>query len=198
MKLHSIIIFFKSQFIEKPIIISSAYYLDDFMFWQRSSAKDIIKFISREVVGRVLSGKNSILHQGYICHTYIRFDNLACSIICDEEYPENIAFKIIFNVLSEFMLQNFDWSNQQDDIELNFPYIYNKIEEWQDPTKVDKIQQIQSDIEDTKITIIKTIDQLLDRGERLETLASRSDDLSLNSKIFLDKSKDMNNCCIII
>jgi synaptobrevin family protein YKT6 len=182
----------------KPTILSSAYYLDDFMFWEKSSARELMKFVSREVVERVRNGKSSILHQGYLCHAYVRYDDLACAIICDEEYPENIVYSLISEIIIRFLEKGYEWSSVTEDVEFEFPFIQDKISDWQDSTKVDKLQQIQKDIELTKETVIKTIDQLLERGEKLETLASRSDDLSYNSRIFLDKSKEMNSCCNIL
>lgn len=195
MKLYSIILM---HIVTKPVFLSSAYYLDDFMFWEKSTVRELLKFVSREVVQRVRNGKSAILHEGYLCYAYVRFDNLACAIICDEEYPDSVAYSLISEIITRFLEKNYDWKNVTEDIEFEFPFIQNKIVEWQDSTNVDKLQQIQRDIELTKNTVIKTIDQLLERGEKLETLASRSNDLSYNSRIFLDKSKEMNSCCSIL
>jgi len=58
--------------------------------------------------------------------------------------------------------------------------------------------KIQNDLDKTKDIIINSMQQLMDRGERLEVLAQRSEDLSFQSKVFLEKSQDMNRCCVIL
>lgn len=42
---------------------------------------------------------------------------------------------------------------------------------------------------------MKNIDQMLDNNEKLEDLVSKSNDLSIQSKTFAKKSKEMNSCC---
>jgi len=57
---------------------------------------------------------------------------------------------------------------------------------------------MKKDLEETKVVLIKSIDQLLARGEKLDVLVGKSDQLSFQSKVFLEKSEDLNKCCIII
>jgi len=64
--------------------------------------------------------------------------------------------------------------------------------------EADKIMKIQKDLDATKDILVKSIDQLLERGEKLETLAQKSNDLSFQSKVFLEKSESLNSCCIIL
>ena len=47
MKLYSILVFNKPSESAKPAVLASAEYLDDFMFWERGSVRDITKFVSR-------------------------------------------------------------------------------------------------------------------------------------------------------
>lgn len=39
------------------------------------------------------------------------------------------------------------------------------------------------------------LDELVERGERLEELARKSDDLSFQTKAFSERAKDLNRCC---
>ncbi len=72
------------------------------------------------------------------------------------------------------------------------------IAQYQQPDKVDNIMQIEKDLDETKAVLVKSIDQLLVRGEKLEDLAQKSQDLSFQSKAFMKKSEDLNSCCTII
>lgn len=197
MKLYSIMLFNKVN--DNAVTLASAYYLNDFMFWERSSARDIIRFVSREVVNRLqLGSRDSIIHQGHLCHAYVRFDNLSCAIISDEEYPQRVVFTLIHDIINKFEFKEFPWKNVISDTEFTFDCLKELLIEFQDPKEADKLLKIQEDLDQTKETVIRTIDQLFDRGEKLEILAAKSDDLSFQSRVFVDKSKDMNSCCVIL
>lgn len=69
------------------------------------------------------------------------------------------------------------------------------IAKYQDPLQADKLGKIQKDLDDTKIVLHETIDSLLARGEKLENLVDKSNDLSLASKMFYKQAKATNSCC---
>ena len=59
------------------------------------------------------------------------------------------------------------------------------------------MQKIQKDLEDTTQVLHKTIDSVLERGVKLDTLVERSDTLSMQSKMFYKQAKKTNSCCVI-
>jgi Synaptobrevin len=65
----------------------------------------------------------------------------------------------------------------------------------QDPTQADKLARIQSDLDETKVVLHKTIESMLDRGEKLENLVDKSSDLSLASQMFYKQARKTNSCC---
>ena len=110
--------------------------------------------------------RNSILHQGHLCHAYVRSDHLACAVICDEEYPSRVAYSLVQSTLDRFTAKEFPWKAATTDTEFEFPVIQEDVVKYQDPTEADKLMKIQKDIDATKDTVIRTIDQLLERGEK--------------------------------
>jgi synaptobrevin family protein YKT6 len=44
----------------------------------------------------------------------------------------------------------------------------------------------------------KTIDNVLERGEKLDDLVSKSQDLSSQSKVFYKQAKKTNSCCVVM
>ena len=53
-----------------------------------------------------------------------------------------------------------------------------------DPKEVDSIAKIQNELDETQQVLRKTIDSVLQRGEKLDTLIDKSNDLSASSKMF--------------
>jgi synaptobrevin family protein YKT6 len=70
--------------------------------------------------------------------------------------------------------------------------------QYKEPAKVDRITQIQKDLEETKDIVTRNIQQMLNRGEKLEDLLERSEHLSQDSKQFVIRAKKLNRCCTIV
>ena len=58
---------------------------------------------------------------------------------------------------------------------------------------------LQHGVVDVALTIDKilTIDNILERGEKLDDLVARSDELSATSKQFYKQARKTNSCCVI-
>lgn len=56
-----------------------------------------------------------------------------------------------------------------------------------------KITESGLEIEDTKKYMMQNIEKILQRGERLDTLAAKTDDLAVSAKAFRTKAKTQNN-----
>lgn len=66
---------------------------------------------------------------------------------------------------------------------------------FQDPAAADKLLKIQRELDETKVVLHKTIDSVLARGEKLDSLVEKSADLSMASQIFYKQAKKSNSCC---
>ena len=59
-----------------------------------------------------------------------------------------------------------------------------QLAKYQNPNQADAMSKIQCDLDETKIILLNTIDAVLERGEKLDELVAKSDDLSAQSKMF--------------
>lgn len=60
------------------------------------------------------------------------------------------------------------------------------------------IAAVQRELDQTKIVLHKTIESVLERGEKLDTLVQKSDELGLMSKGFYKQAKQQNSCCVVM
>ena len=67
---------------------------------------------------------------------------------------------------------------------LAFPQLKEYIVKYQDPQQADSIMKIQKELDETKIVLHKTIESVLERGEKIDSLVEKSDGLSAQSKMF--------------
>ncbi|MCO5606782.1 hypothetical protein L7F22_060972 [Adiantum nelumboides] len=78
------------------------------------------------------------------------------------------------------------------------PYLNEALGKYQNPLEADKLPKIQKELDATKHILHKTIDSVLERGEKLDSLVEKSFDLSLASQVFYKQAKKANQCCTIL
>mmetsp|Transcript_16191 Transcript_16191/g.31331 ORF Transcript_16191/g.31331 Transcript_16191/m.31331 type:complete len:201 (-) Transcript_16191:397-999(-) len=184
---------------QEPVYLASATELSSYGFFQRSTAAQFVKFISRTLIKRTPPGKRqTVEHEGNNVHTYLRSDGLGIVVVADAEYPERVAFTIMSQLLDQFQAQYAaQWPTIKEDTALPFEALDKAIIEYQDPAKADKITKIQKDLDATMEVMHKTIDSVLERQVKLDKLVETSEDLSMQSKAFYTTAKSHNECCTI-
>ncbi len=199
MKILSIAILRYNGDTEEPIMLHSAQDLSSFGYFQRSTVKEFLIFATRTVLKRTPQGKRqSVLYEENLCHCYLRSDGLGAVLVADNEYPQRVAFTLISQSLDEFTQKYANqWQNVKVDTPMSLPSLDKAIVEYQDPSKADKITKIQKDLDDTMDVMSKTIDSVLERGVKLDSLVEKSGDLQDRSKLFYKTAKSHNSCCII-
>eukprot|EP00070_Physeter_catodon_P036395 XP_028343289.1 VAMP-like protein YKT61 [Physeter catodon] len=69
------------------------------------------------------------------------------------------------------------------------------LQQYQNPVEADRILKVQRGLDEVKDVMLKNIDDLLQRGEKLDDLMKRSEDLSNTSYQFYRQAKKNNQCC---
>lgn len=170
--------------------------LSSFGFFQRSTVKEMLTFLSRTVAKRTQPGqRQSVQQEEYYAHIYNR-DGLVGIAIVDKDYPARAAFGVVNKVLDDFSESSQQkWrSIQADSIDAQ-PVLDSAVVKFQDPTQADKLSKIQKDLDETKVVLHQTIDSMLQRGEKLDSLVDKSSDLSMASQIFYKQARKTNSCC---
>ena len=103
--------------------------------------------------------------------------------------------KIVDEFLSKYPRSAFAAPEPQA---LAFPELKDYLAKYQDPQQADSIMKIQKELDETKIVLHKTIESVLERGEKIDNLVSKSNDLSSQSKAFYTQAKKTNSCCVIM
>ncbi|PIM98376.1 SNARE protein YKT6, synaptobrevin/VAMP syperfamily [Handroanthus impetiginosus] len=182
-----------------PVILANASDLSSFGFFQRSSVKEFTVFVGRTVAKRTPPAqRQSVQHEEYKVHSYNR--NGLCALgFMDDHYPVRSAFSLLNQVLDEYQ-KNFgdSWKTVQADNTQQWPYLSEALTKFQDPAEADKLLRIQRELDETKIILHKTIDSVLERGEKLDSLVEKSSDLSAASQMFYKQAKKTNQCCTIL
>ncbi|XP_074270272.1 VAMP-like protein YKT61 [Silene latifolia] len=184
---------------ENPTILANASDLSNFGYFQKSSIREFIVFVSRTVAKRTPPGqRQSVQHEEYKVHAYNRGGLCALGFM-DDHYPVRSSFSLLNKVLDEYE-KNFgdSWRTVATDSTQPWPYLNEALTKFQDPAEADKLLKIQRELDETKIILHRTIDSVLERGEKLDSLVEKSADLSAQSQFFYKQAKKTNSCCTIL
>lgn len=198
MKLYSISVFYKGEV--KVNLLKSAYDLNSFSFFQRSSAQEFMTFTSQLIVERTQKGSRaSVKEQEYLCHVYIRNDSLAGVVIADNEYPSRVSFTLLDKVLDEFSreVDSIDWPSGSP-ATITYTALDAHLAKYQNPREADAMTKVQAELDETKVILHNTMESLLARGEKLDDLVSKSEVLGTQSKAFYKTARKQNSCCGIM
>ena len=122
--------------------------------------------------------------KAYTFHAYGRTEGVAGIIISDHDYPALVAHQLLSKVVDEFLSKHPRTAFATSNATLSFPELKDYIVKYQDPQQADSIMKIQKELDETKIVLHKTIESVLERGEKIDTLVQKSDGLSAQSKMF--------------
>lgn len=195
MKLFSLSVVYKNPHAAQ--LLKSAQDLQSFGFFQRGSVQEFMSFTSKILVERSqLATRQSVREQEYMCHVFVRADNLSGVVISDHEYPQRVAHTLITKVLDDFTenVQPSSWPTGTPET-IHFTGLEATLAKYQNPKEADAMSKIQADLDETKIILHNTIQSVLERGEKLDDLVAKSEDLSLQSKTFYKTARKTNSCC---
>lgn len=193
MKLFTILILNKGA---KVTTLKSAFDLQSFGYFQRSSVKEFMEFTAKLLVERTQVGlRASVKEKEYMCHVFVRNDSLSAVVIADTDYPSRVAFTLLGKLLDDFSTQvpSVKWKSGPGDIAFDDCEEY--LAKYQNPREADPMMKVKSELDETKIIMYNTIEQVLQRGEKLDDLVTKSEGLSASSKTFYSTARKTNSCC---
>ncbi|XP_009991179.1 PREDICTED: synaptobrevin homolog YKT6, partial [Tauraco erythrolophus] len=131
----------------------------------------------------------SVKEQEYLCHVYVRNDGLAGVVVADNRFP-------VPQVLDEFSRQvsKVDWPSGSP-ATISYGALDGYLSKYQNPRDADPMTRVQAELDETKIILHNTMESLLERGEKLDDLVSKSEVLGAQSKAFYKTARKQNSCC---
>jgi len=186
---------------EGPVMLTSAKELSSFSYFQRSSIAEMFTFFSRTFAANknlAPGTRTSVKHQTFQCHVYVSPFGITAACFVDEEYPARVAFGYLSKLCEDF------WqaiggqlpASMEDNCVSSFQENHQKLlTQFQDPSQADQLTKIMHELEQTKLVLHETIEAALERGQKIDDLIVKSNDLSGSSKMFYKTAKKQNQCC---
>mmetsp|Transcript_7855 Transcript_7855/g.19239 ORF Transcript_7855/g.19239 Transcript_7855/m.19239 type:complete len:217 (-) Transcript_7855:423-1073(-) len=183
----------------KALKIAQVLDMSSFGYFTRSKAKEFILFGSRTTCERTPSGERVTVgcgYKDYVAHSLVRSDGLAAVAVTDEEYPKDMAYQVLYLVLRDLNKKLGDkWKKVTKESAVSPPFMEKYLKDYQDPSKMDKQGKVMKEIAELKLVLKDNLHLLLERGENLDDLVFKTQDLSEIAKEFYAQSKKHNQCC---
>ncbi|RNJ53833.1 palmitoyltransferase [Verticillium nonalfalfae] len=160
---------------------------------------EFMTLFSKTIAERTAPGqRQSVEEQDYTFHALGRSEGICGIIISDHQYPSLVAHQLLSKVVDEFLAKHPRSTWSAGNPTLAFPELKDYLSKYQDPQQADSILKIQKELDETKIVLHKTIESVLQRGEKIDDLVAKSDGLSSQSKMFYQQAKKQNSCCVLM
>ena len=160
----------------------------DFVTYQ-NQAKKIFKALSDRS-----PKKCSIESEQYHFHYIIEFG--ACFLaLCDKSFDKKLAFSFLKNLSEEFFNEYGDKINSNN----LRPYPFIEFDSYIQKTKRkfqgnrSKVNLLNTELNDIQRIMLKNVEDILDRGEKLSDVDLKVQDLRNQSKVFEKNASDLNS-----
>lgn len=165
----------------------------------RTNYGEFMTMFAKTVAERTKPGqRQDVEEQDFTFHAYGRSEGVCGIIISDHAYPALVAHQLLSKVVDEFLEANPRSSWATGTPRVAMPQLKEYLQKYQDPHQADNIMKIQKELDETKIVLHKTIESVLQRGEKIDDLVQKSDGLSSQSKMFYQQAKKQNSCCLVM
>jgi synaptobrevin family protein YKT6 len=191
MKLLSVCVLRWNSDTEDPVILDAAYNLADYSFFTRGSVQEFLVFANKVVMKRVPAGIQGVDYEGNKIYCFVQADGLGVLITADKDYKSRVAIAMAKELMGDFRAAHpaAAWRGCVKDGGCKLPKLESALRDYQDPTKVDKIEKLHAQLNETKEVMVQAIEKVLQRGEKLDDLVEKSTNLAATSKHFYKEAK---------
>lgn len=182
--------------------------LSSFSFFQRSSVGQFMTFFAQTIAERTQPDQRQSIEEGeYVGHVYVRPEGVAGVLITDKAYPIRPAFTLLNKLCEDYLAQHSlaEIARAAAAVQANpgapppgDAELAGLLSRYQNPHEADALMKVQQELDETKIVLQQSIENVLQRGEKLDALVDKSEALTSSSKTFYKQAKKTNSCCVLM
>ncbi|XP_054266162.1 vesicle-associated membrane protein 7 [Macrosteles quadrilineatus] len=139
------------------------------------------------------NGKLTLSHGKYLFH-YICEDRIIYMCITDDEFERSRAFLYLNEIKRRFRSTYGSRSETAIAYAMNTefsPILNNEMKHYSESRDIDTISRVHGELDELKDIMVRNIDNVAMRGERLELLVNKTENLSASSVTFRTQSRNL-------
>ena len=180
MKILSVCVLRWNSDTEEPVILDGAYNLADYSYFTRGSVQEFLVFANKVLMKRVPAGIQGVDYEGNKIYCFVQPDGLGVLVTSDKDYKSRVAIAMAKELMADFRAAHAQaaWRGCVKDGGCKLPKLETALRDYQDPTNVDKIEQLHAQLSETKEVMVQARGMGLQRGEKLEDIVEKSTNLA--------------------
>ena len=139
---------------------------------------------------RKFEERNKITTKDNCYYFTIQKPNILFIVYVDSAYPERFVFAMIDEIKNENILANVNEATKELD-PLGRKQLKGIVDKYQDKDKLDKINEIQQDVNDIKVDVKDNINKMVQNIDDVNELQEKSDALKDASKDYHDNAQEV-------
>lgn len=143
--------------------------------------------------------KLTYTHGSYLFH-YIVTDGITYLCITDDEFDRAKAFHFLADIQKRFQASYGRQAHSALAYAMNSEFsrvLANEMKHYSERRDASAIEQVQGEIDELKDIMVKNIDTVAARGERLELLVNKTENLSSSSVSFRKASRNLQRSMLL-
>ncbi|XP_077984986.1 vesicle-associated membrane protein 7-like [Glandiceps talaboti] len=145
------------------------------------------------------NAKLTYTHDHYLFH-YVSDDRIIYLCITDDDFERSRAFLFLQEVKRRFVTMYGSRAQTALPFAMNSEFsrvLQTQMRHYSESSDVDNVSRVQGEIDELKGIMVKNIDTIAARGEKLELLIDKTEDLEANSITFKKSSRSLaRSMCI--
>lgn len=153
--------------------------------------------VTEQILAKIPADNSKLTysHGSYLFH-YVCDDRIIFLCITDDDFERSKAFLFLTEVKKKFQMQYGVRAQTALPYAMNSEFsrtLASQMRYFSDSTATspDRIQEVKGQVDELKGIMVKNIDQIADRGEKLELLVDKTEDLSANAVSFKKTSRNL-------
>lgn len=153
--------------------------------------------VTRRILEKIpaQNAKMSYVYDKYIFH-YIVDDSLVYLCMADEEFGRRMPFAYLEDIKNRFKATYADRGKTALAYGMNEDFsrvMQKQMNYYSNDPAADKISKVKGEIDEVKSVMVTNIEQVLARGEKIELLVDKTENLNQQAFKFKKQSRDLKN-----
>jgi len=162
------------------------------------SYEEFVTFTAKTVAERTpVNERSKIVEKICDVHVYQTGFGFCAILMTEPGYDPLTAQQVLTKTVNEFRLKFTPEETKTKKAPFSWPEV-KKLRADAVTAELTGIAAVNKELDATKIVLHQTIQAVLERGEKLDTLVAKSDELSGMSKGFYKTAKQQNSCCVVM
>ncbi|XP_068232946.1 vesicle-associated membrane protein 7-like isoform X2 [Palaemon carinicauda] len=152
--------------------------------------------VSEQILSKIPpreTGRLTYSHESYLFH-YVAQDGIIYLCITDDDYVRQRAFAFLEDVKQRFEAMYGSRPHTALPYAMNSEFaqvLAAQMKHFNESRDIDKISKLQGEVSDVKDVLVKSIETLATRGERLELLINKTENLNSSAVTFKTTSRSL-------